>query len=481
MKKSLLFLLGLLPFISNSQNSCSLNPNLIGQGLTVSGQFFDNDAYSRKSIAYFTRTGNIFFPNQVVLKVHEYPYGGLETVWLNNNFDLEKIRYRVVSGDFDQDGLEDDIAAIYDASAGNSSIKLWLFNNGTQEFEHYTVWNTSGYTASMTTGRVVSGDFDSDGFIDDIAAFYDYGSSNTKIHVWKMNAHLSPTYQWWFETSGYSAPQTSYRVVSGDFDRDGTMDDIAAFYDYGGGAMRIHVFKGMNSYFNYTTDLGWWSTPSGYTPNNINLRIVAGNFDKSGVFNHKSDDIIAFYDYGSSNVKAHAWTSTGSSFNYSWKWETSGFDASQITGRVVPLNLSNSDFNTDRSEKWWYIGAIYNYGSITEDFYSWEADGSPWNLNSSLISFCSTRAADVSNGENSLSANLTIYPNPTSNTTFVSGLTSNSTLSLYSMDGKKILTKNISLTSEPASVSLNDVTPGIYLMIIAEENGKNHQSKIVVE
>jgi len=52
----------------------------------------------------------------------------------------------------------------------------------------------------MMPAGVVSGNFNSDGH-EDIAAFYDYGNNETRIHVWLSNGESAFKYEgsrgWW--------------------------------------------------------------------------------------------------------------------------------------------------------------------------------------------------------------------------------------------------------------------------------------------
>ncbi|OQY72226.1 MAG: hypothetical protein B6D44_10530, partial [Ignavibacteriales bacterium UTCHB2] len=237
-----------------------------------------------------TEWGNIRYINQ-------YPS---DPYWLG--YSANQVSNRVVSGDFNRDGKEDGIAAFYDNGNGSTNIHIWNTDPISNKAFKYSSgdgwWYGSSYTASKVNGRVITGDFDRDGKVDDIAAFYDYGNSISAIHVWSSNSNsLSFSGAWWY-TSGYDANKITNRVISGDFDRDGYKDDIAAFYDYGNGNIRIHVWQSTGSGFLYQGSSGWWSvTNGGYDANKITNRVISGDFDRDGY----KDDIAAFYDYGNGN------------------------------------------------------------------------------------------------------------------------------------------------------------------------------------
>src|SRR5690606_7229825 len=114
-----------------------------------------------------------------------------------------------------------DIVAFYDY--GNENAKMHLWRGQGSSFTYSWPWSVSGYNVEKISGRVVSGDFDNDGFIDDVAAFYDYGNGQTKMHLWRSNGSTF-TYSWIWSTSGYDCDKITGRVVSGDFDNDGYHD-----------------------------------------------------------------------------------------------------------------------------------------------------------------------------------------------------------------------------------------------------------------
>ncbi len=305
----------------------------------------------------------------------------------NLNYNAPNITDRVVLGDFDNDGFEDDIAAFYDYGGGHTMLHVWKSNGAS--FEYLWKWDVTGYDASKITSRVISGDFDNDGVKDDIAAFYDYGGSNTKIHIWKLN-NTGITYLWSWETNGYDVNKITGRLVSGDFDNDGYFDDIAAFYDYANGTTKMHLWKsgGGAGAITFAYSWVWQPAPGAYDANKITNRVVSGDFDNDG----KHDDIAAFYDHGNQTTKMHIWKSNGggagtTTFAYSWIWEPAAttYDANKITDRVV-----SGDFDNDG--KYDDIVAFYDYGSggtkmhfwksnITSFAYTWEWDVTGYSAN----------------------------------------------------------------------------------------------------
>lgn len=315
-----------------------------------------------------------------------YDYGSKQTklhVWLSNGssftyqspdgwwntggYDPNMITNRVVAGDFNGDG-KDDIAAFFDYGT-ETRVHVWKSTGTSFTYQGENGWwKTNGYDAEKITGRVVSNDFNGDGK-DDIASFYDYGSGQTKLHVW-LSTGTSFTYQGedgWWKTTGYNANLIYDRVVSGDFNKDGKAD-IAAFFNYNDTETRIHIWQSTGNSFTYQGPSGWWSA-TGYNANNITGRVTAGDFNSDG-----KTDIAAFYDYGNSTTRIHIWLSAGTSLNYQtangW-WEATGYNSKMITGRVVAGNF-DGDSNSD-------IAAFYDYSASTTRIHVWTSEYVPEN------------------------------------------------------------------------------------------------------
>lgn len=298
------------------------------------------------------------------------PWYPNDPYWLSYN--PSRINYKVVSGNFNGDGYHDDVAALYDNANGTTNIHVWktdpgstkalIYDNGSSGW-----WYGSAYSASLTTGRVVSGRMDNNNF-SDIAAFYDYGNFNTQIHVWQSNGTSFNNPGIWWNTSGYNANRITNRVVSGNFSSD-NLTDIAAFYDNGNGTTNLHVWlsNGSNGYI-YQWSSGWWGESSGqYDVNKITGKVVSGDFNEDG-----KTDIAAFYDAGVGLTKLQVWLSTGTGFSYQgnsgwWSSVPTNFDASKITGRVV-----SNDFNGDGKSD---IAAFYDNGSGGTSLRVWLSTG----------------------------------------------------------------------------------------------------------
>lgn len=462
---------------------CSIDPTKYTD-LTVSGAFNGNYV-QRQDIAVFEGGPGLAF----LLKVRKGT--GFQTVWSSTALDANKLRGRVVTLDADGDGFKNEIAGIYQTSSTSISILVWKYNSISNNWSYYNSWSSpigSGYDATKITNRVVAGDFDRDGKEDDIAAFYDYGGGSTKIHVFQFSGITSVTYTWMYETTGYDCTKITGRLVSGDFDRDGAYDNIAALYDYTnvGQGVKMHVFKsnGTNlSQLNY-----FWQVANGYDPSKVTGTLVSGNFDDSRYGNwissggpHNDDDIVAFYDYGNGNVKTHTWINNGSQgFSYQWKWESSGFDVNQIRGRVVPLQAS-----TDMGMCTYNVGALYNYGVSTTNYYRWDNNFSKtWNFNPSINLICGGK--NLLNNDIALNNEIeeekqidfSIYPNPTNGIIRLANKIDNSDeIEIYNSLGEKI---NFEFTdNSKTEIDLSNLHKGVYTILFRSQQ-QNKKEKLII-
>ena len=470
---------------------CNINPNeVIG---TVSGSFVDatETNYGKNAVLVFRGYEIDDLGGRLVkkLSLDLYRHNSVSyNIWNQLSFDYTKIQSRIVSGAFTHGNVSNAIssaAAFYDNGNGTTTIKLWTVyrTNVNYTSNAWTSPTGSTFDATKISGRVVNGDFDNDGYMDDIAALYDYGNSVTKIHVWIGDGFGGFShYIWWDSTplGGYSCAYISNRIVAGDFDHDGYIDDIAVMFDYGGGAMRIHVFKSNGNSFAYQGASGWWATSSGYSPSNINGRIVCINFDKSGLINHKNDDIVALYDYGNGNVKAHIWASNGNSFSYYWRWEVSGFYPSNVTGRLNEFQTSASG----NPQKCFDMTGLYNYGTLTDRYYIWTNQNDQF---SSGLDYLCTKSLNIfsnesdSEGYNNVDdASCLIFPNPNDGN-FTLKMNNNEKISKITVENSAgcVILDSESFDSE-VNISLPDLSFGIYFVKITDSTGKLQVKKIII-
>ncbi|MEI7595028.1 MAG: T9SS type A sorting domain-containing protein [Bacteroidota bacterium] len=413
-------------------------------------------------------------------------YSNANGWWSTTGYNANNVKAMVV-GDFDNDNFEDDIAALYDNGTGGTIIHVFTGQKTYFKYSGTSNWCpaiASGYNANNIKGRVVSGDFDNDGFSDDIAAFYDYGASQTKIHVFtgqKTFFNYSGTTLWCpLIGTGYNANNITDRVTSGDFDNDGKKDDIAAFYDYGNNETRIHIFSGQKTFFNYAA-AGYWSA-IGYDATKVTGRVISGDFDKDG----KKDDLAAFYDYGNNETRIHVFSGQKTFFNYSAAgyWANLGYNASSITGRIVSgdfINLNNQNdiaafYDAGSGDTRIHVWQNNSNSLVYQGPGGWWIDcaGNQYlKSNLEIQADVTEDKAELELTENDL---IKIFPNPFSNSTTIAykiAKTGRVNISIFDIAGKKIseLVNNSQQMGEyKVNFDGSDKNGGIYFCRIETEN-----------
>jgi hypothetical protein len=326
--------------------SVKTNLNTSSLDLSVSGDF-NNDGLS--DIAIFNKSGD----SGIEIKMFKSNRNGFDydpASWYScpvTTINFNNIR-SIVNGDFDNDGLSDDIAFLYDYGNGSSSINTLISDGGRFKLSYFWLSGGAGTCATASIGkRMVSGDFDNDGKNDDIAFFYDYGNGTAALFSFISNGEGFST-----KTNTYTINLASVknRFVNGDFDNDGFVDDVAFFYDYGNStAGLLGIYSNGNSFGDFSFII---NPTSGFDISND--PIISGNFDNDGYL----DDITFFHDYKTGDVsvielllnKTSSYsTVTGASYH-------NGLLMSMIGDRIFSGNFINNNrsdiafFNVYQSE-----------------------------------------------------------------------------------------------------------------------------------
>ncbi|HEU5122321.1 MAG TPA: FG-GAP-like repeat-containing protein [Candidatus Saccharimonadales bacterium] len=263
------------------------------------------------------------------------------------------------TGDFDGDSNQD-IASFYDYGGGSLGLFVW-YGNGDGSFAPGSRrwYTTNGWDAArMIPGGV--GDFNGDGRAD-IASFFYYGGGHTGLFTW--NGRTDRSFDWpvlrWQDLAGWEATRLT-AGVTGDFNGDGNQD-IASFYNYGGGSSGIFVWSGAgNGVINSPTR--YWYTASGWESTRITPS-GAADFNKDG-----RADIAAFFNYGGGHVAMFTWSGAPGSFGWPvMRWQDlAGWEAYRISP------VGTGDFNGDGNQD---MSAFYNYGGASLGIFGWKSNG----------------------------------------------------------------------------------------------------------
>ncbi|MFH2141499.1 MAG: T9SS type A sorting domain-containing protein, partial [Bacteroidota bacterium] len=469
-------------FDSYTQGSCFNADNI--QWRVVSGDFDNDDVIDDiAALDNYNVVANNTTKAHVWLSDGEklcYSYGWWDSG--EGNFDPDAVNNRIVSGDFDNDEYIDDIAAFYDYDI-TTEIHTWLSDGNDFTFEEaWWDYSPNYFEPDGITGRVVSGDFDNDDYIDDIAAFDDYGNNVTRIHAWLSDGdEFIYSYNRWYSASCDATKMTG-RVVSGDFDNDGIIDDIAAFYDYGSNTTKLHTWTSNGSTFTLNSDK-WVST--GFDANGITWRVVSGDFDHDGYF----DDIAACDDYGTT-MKIHVWKWNGSNFTYDYGWwdsSPSTFDADGISGRVVSADFDNDYEHYD-------IAAFHKYPYDTK-LRVWVSSGSDFDYSYNWWQICAKNDAFIPQEQENLNeqtesvlisknelvgAGISVFPNPNSGVfklNVYGTIDENLKICVIDMTGSTV--KIVKVENNICYIDLSSYPKGIYL-INALIDGNSYTEKVVV-
>ncbi|GAA3044243.1 FG-GAP-like repeat-containing protein [Streptomyces roseofulvus] len=257
-----------------------------------------------------------------------------------------------VSGDFNGDGIAD-VAVM---NRYDSETKLWTFlgkTNGAFEAP-FATW--TGPVASWQWERAVlhSGDANGDGR-DDVIAWYEYSDTSDALFTFVANPQGgfgTPVKSWtsttWTRAMG--------KTVTGDYNGDGR-DDIAVFYDYAGGAIKVWTFLaqangGYAAPFAGFVHDGWgdWAATN----------VHSGDFDADG-----RDDLLFWFDHPDGRDIAYVLKSNA---NGTFVAPRAALTIAAGSMTYSSMKTVVGDYNGDGRDD---IGAMYGYTNGTVKMLTW--------------------------------------------------------------------------------------------------------------
>ncbi|HEX6475115.1 MAG TPA: M23 family metallopeptidase, partial [Candidatus Limnocylindria bacterium] len=182
---------------------------------------------------------------------------------------------RVLTGDFTNDGV-DDVAVVVQQRDGSFQLRVW--SEGRDKVGPF--YDPAGrYSLDLNEGRLAVGDFDGDGFTDDIVMAKAKGAEEMRLIRYLFDGPDGVTVS--RRTVPLRAASIADRMLVGDFTNDGT-DDVAFVIQQADRSFQVKVWDGA------TVAAGIFFDPRFRASLAANQgRLISGDFDADGY----TDDI----------------------------------------------------------------------------------------------------------------------------------------------------------------------------------------------
>jgi Peptidase family M23 len=177
---------------------------------------------------------------------------------------------RVLAGDFTNDGV-DDIAVVVQQQDGSFQLKVWSEGR----YRVGSFYDPAGrYSLGLNGGRIAVGDFDADGFTDDLVMAKAKGSDRMRIVRYLFDGPEAVTVS--HQVVPLPASRVGDRMLVGDFTNDGT-DDVAFVIQQVDRSFQVKVWDGAE------VAAGVFFDPRfRYALGTNQDRLISGDFDADG-------------------------------------------------------------------------------------------------------------------------------------------------------------------------------------------------------
>ncbi|MBC8754909.1 T9SS type A sorting domain-containing protein [Kordia sp. YSTF-M3] len=428
----------------------------------------------------------VSFENKLISAFHQDDVpAGDKLVRVDNFYIHEQESYQMVSGDFSGDG---DDEAIISFEYGN----IYRYTENT---DGRLTTSERIYDDGVLTLTLESGDFNDNGKDELIVAL-----DNGEIRRYEEDLSGDLTL---IETFYSNTSRTIQAMKALDFNNNGKDELIVAFDD--GSIRRYRV--------NTPGDLAPILHPINYIPNQFVTALESGDFDGD-----ENEELILLYDHGVikrykeeniggtlSVTNETVYASASNALNikagdfdddmkdeliialdddtiWRYKENVSGVLTANINGPFYNHNqsvkaLAVGDFNNDDTEELvisFQYGLIYRYYEnssgnlqIKEGIYNCD------NITNTMVVLEKNSPVSRANAqqdllfEEAIHIDMKAFPNPVSNMLKVSGLNSEASFSIYSLEGK-LITKGI--VQKDGEIDFSKLSKGFYILKIANNS-----------
>ncbi len=287
--------------------------------------------------------------------------GAAATVWNSGRGNWDWAAGKVVSGDFNGDGYSD-VAVLYGYVA-QRDVRLFVFPGSADGFLPPQEWWHAGAGSWDWAGSMLTaGDYNGDNK-DDIGILYGYAAQrDVKTFVFPSTGSSFAAPQMWWDSGPGNWDWVGSKLTSGDYNGD-KKDDMAVLYGYAAQHQsRAFIFtsNGTNA-FNKPT--AWWDSGPGNW-DWVGSKLTSGDYNGD-----KKDDMAVLYGYAREHqTRAFVFIAGSDTFNLPTAWWDSGPGNWDWSGS----KLTSGDYNGDKKDD---LGVLYGYGGGHSAVYDFSSTG----------------------------------------------------------------------------------------------------------